>query len=77
MAFVRPEVTGKSSGSAAFRPAAWRITDGAQQLGISRSSIYKLVARGQIRTITIAGRHVIPDSEIMRLASGGTPSEAA
>ena len=56
---------------AAFRPAAWRIDDGAAQLGVSRSSIYKMAGKGKIRLLKIAGRSLIPDAEIQRLTSEG------
>ena len=42
---------------------------GAAQLGVSRSSIYKMATKGEIRLLKIGGRVVIPDAEIQRLAS--------
>ena len=56
---------------AAFRPAAWRINDGAAQLGVSRSAVDKLASMGKIRLIKIAGRSLITDAEIQRLTSEG------
>ena len=53
-----------------IKPVAWRINDGAQRLSLSRASIYKLAATGKLRLIKIAGRTLIPDSEIERLANG-------
>jgi excisionase family DNA binding protein len=72
---IEPQVTGgkpfgSPSASTAIRPAAWRIADAARQLGISRSSLYRMAALGQVRIIKIGGRSVIPDSEVMRLANG-------
>ena len=58
-------------GCGGIRPAAWRIKDGAAQLGVSRSSIYKMAAKGEILLLKIGGRVVIPDAEIQRLATGG------
>jgi excisionase family DNA binding protein len=67
---IEPQVTGgKPFKASGIRPAAWRIKDGAAQLGVSRSSIYKMAAKGEILLLKIGGRVVIPDAEIQRLAS--------
>lgn len=46
-----------------------RINDACSALGISRSSIYELMAAGKIKTAIIAGRRVIPVSELQRVLS--------
>ena len=48
------------------------LNDGAAQLGVSRSAVYKLASMGKIRLIKIAGRSLITDAEIQRLTSEGT-----
>jgi len=53
-----------------IRPLAWRINDAAKRLSPSRATIYKLASAGQLRLIKIAGRTLVPDSEIERLADG-------
>jgi len=45
--------------------------DACSALGISRATLYKLAAQGKIRLVKIAGRTVVPETEIDRLASGG------
>jgi excisionase family DNA binding protein len=50
--------------------AAWPIREGAHRIGVGRTSIYKLAADGKIRLVKIAGRTLIPDSEIARLVEG-------
>jgi excisionase family DNA binding protein len=50
---------------------AWPIDEGAHRMGVGRTSVYKLAAEGKLRLIKIAGRTLIPDSEIVRLAEGG------
>jgi excisionase family DNA binding protein len=50
---------------------AWPITEGAHRLGIGRSSIYKLHGEGKLRLVKVAGRTLIPDSEIRRLIERG------
>jgi excisionase family DNA binding protein len=51
---------------------AVRINDAAAMLGISRSSIYELIAEGKLKSALIAGRRVIPMSECQRLLSEST-----
>jgi excisionase family DNA binding protein len=50
--------------------AAWSIEEGAHRIGVGRTSIYKLAKDGKIRLIKVAGRTLIPDSEITRLIAG-------
>ncbi len=53
---------------------ARRVPDACHALGIGRSTIYKLAAEGKIKLVHIAGRTVVPESEIARLAVDGTPT---
>lgn len=71
MSISRPEVTGKKSGSVAYAPLAYRISDACTLMQISRSHLYALVAKGEVRLIKIGGRSVIPASEIVRLTGAG------
>lgn len=57
--------------------AAWPINEGAYRMGIHRVTVYKLAAEGKLRLIKIAGRTLIPDSEIVRLTTPPTAMEAA
>ena len=52
-----------------IQPLAWRVNDACQRLSISRATVYKMVKMGRLRLIKIAGRTLIPDSEIERLAA--------
>jgi excisionase family DNA binding protein len=52
-------------------PLARRVPDACMALGIGRSTIYKLASEGKIKLVRIAGRTVVPESEIARLASEG------
>lgn len=54
------------------RPAAFSIPEAAAQLSVSRSHIYQLIDRGQVKRVKIGSRSVIPASEIDRLAEEGT-----
>ncbi len=56
--------------SSSDRPRARRITDACRALGVSRSHLYALASKGQIRLVHIGGRTVVPESEIDRLVEG-------
>lgn len=68
METTRHETTGKKSGS--LQPVAYTITNACQLLSISRSTLYLLASRGELRLIKVAGRTLVPASEISRLVSG-------
>jgi excisionase family DNA binding protein len=63
------ERTRRATQSRASR-LAWPISEGAHRIGVGRTSIYKLAAEGKIRLVKVAGRTLIPDSEIERLVEG-------
>jgi excisionase family DNA binding protein len=46
---------------------AWRVREFCEAVRISRSHLYSLMKRGEIRTVTLGGRRLIPDSERARL----------
>jgi excisionase family DNA binding protein len=48
---------------------AYRINEACQCLGIGRTSLYELVKTGELKLIRIAGRTLVPRSEIERLTS--------
>jgi predicted DNA-binding transcriptional regulator AlpA len=50
-----------------IEPRALRINDFCMVLGISRSGAYRMLARDEIKTIDIAGRRLVPMSEVDRL----------
>ena len=50
---------------------AYRINDACKALSVGRSSIYKLIKEGKLKSVTIAGRTLIPRTEIDRLIAGG------
>ena len=67
---AQPQITGRKVGTDS-RPVAWRVDDAARQLGVGRSSIYKLAGEGKLRLVRIAGRTTVPDEEVLRLAREG------
>lgn len=50
---------------------ALRVNEAAALYGISRSTIYVLMARGTLRTVKIAGRRLVPRDAIEALIAGG------
>jgi hypothetical protein len=56
---------------------AWQVNPFCAAVGISRSSFYGLVKRGEINTVVIAGRRLVPDSEARRLLAYEAQSETA
>ncbi|MGD9667804.1 MAG: helix-turn-helix domain-containing protein [Hyphomicrobiaceae bacterium] len=48
---------------------AYRIQDACVALGIGRTSLYQLVKSGELKCIRIAGRTLVPRSELERLTS--------
>ena len=46
---------------------AYRVNDACGSLGIGRTTLYALIKRGQLKSIKIAGRTVIPVTEIDRV----------
>jgi len=52
---------------------AFRINDAAAAVGLSRSTLYKLIAAKKLRTVKVAGRRLIPSAALHALIaeSGG------
>jgi Helix-turn-helix domain len=70
MSHIQPQATGRRSMSTPERQA-WTIAEFCEIFGgISRSGVYKMVNQGRIRTIDVAGRRLIPDSERQQLLKG-------
>jgi excisionase family DNA binding protein len=63
------EATSKKS-DAGLQPVAYTVTNACRLLSISRSTLYLLAAQGKVRLVKVAGRTLVPSSEIARLISG-------
>lgn len=50
-------------------PLAHTVPKAARRLGIGRTSVFDMIRRGQLRSFTLAGRRLIPESELYRLVS--------
>lgn len=44
----------------------YSVTEGAQRLGIGRSMMYELLARGEVAAVKIGRRTLIADTELVR-----------
>lgn len=47
--------------------SAYPVNEGAYRLGIGRSSLYAMAKSGELKLVKIAGRTLVPASEIERL----------
>lgn len=54
-----------------IEPITYRIEDVVQLIRIGRSTIYAMIKRGEVRSIKIGGRTLIPSTEIQRLLKNG------
>ncbi|MFZ4807590.1 MAG: helix-turn-helix transcriptional regulator [Hyphomicrobiaceae bacterium] len=46
---------------------ALRINEAATALGIGRSTLYSLIAKGEVKSAVVAGCRLVPLSELQRL----------
>ena len=72
MSDCAPEATGKKSSASGLEPRAFTVNDTLKLLSISRSHMYQLALKGQLRIVKIGNRTLIPATEIERLINGGT-----
>lgn len=52
---------------AAAGKLAYRVNEACHALGIGRTSLYELVKTGELKLIKVAGRTLVPLSELERL----------
>lgn len=71
---IIPSTIGRRANSSPLdiQRLAHPLPEASHLLGISKSTVYRLVNSGKIRMIKVAGRSVIPNSEIRRVASEGS-----
>jgi excisionase family DNA binding protein len=50
---------------------AYHVNEAAAAFGLSRSTLYKLMSAGALRSVKIGGRRLIPIEAIEALLSGG------
>jgi excisionase family DNA binding protein len=54
-------------------PLAYPVPDAAVALGVSARHVWNCIARGEVRSIRLGRRVLIPATEIDRLLGGSTP----
>lgn len=57
------------------KPLAYQVNPFCEMLGIGRTTFYNLVKAGELRTVMIGGRRVVPASEAERLLSGAANAD--
>jgi predicted DNA-binding transcriptional regulator AlpA len=55
-----------------LEPLAYQVNAFCRALGISRTSFYELMKSGDLKTIVIAGRRLVPKTEVDRLIANAT-----
>ena len=48
-------------------PLCFRIEDACRSIGIGRTALYAMIKTGQLKAVRIAGRTLIPRTEVERL----------
>ena len=48
-------------------PLAHSVIDAGARLGVGRTTIFQLIAEGQLRTFKIGARTLVPEDELRRL----------
>jgi excisionase family DNA binding protein len=66
---LQSNVTGRKGFADA--PKARRVPEACAALGVGRAHLYRLAAQKKIRLVHIAGRTVVPETEIDRLVAEG------
>jgi hypothetical protein len=75
MESVQPNVTGKEAGSRGVPlppdiALAYRVNDAIKVSGLSRSSLYRLIGQGELHSVVVAGRRLIPADALRALLRG-------
>ena len=55
--------------AASHERLAYTISEACQKLSIGRTSLYEMAKNNQVKLIRIAGRTLVPNSELERLTS--------
>lgn len=48
-------------------PLAHRIPEACRRLGVGRSSLYELIKSGEVKTIKIGTRTLVPEAELQKV----------
>ncbi|WP_363347156.1 helix-turn-helix domain-containing protein [Methylocystis echinoides] len=76
MSSANPQIAGRKIGAGVpVEPLAYRVNDACRVLSVSRSHLYALAAKGEIKLTHIGNRTLVSLAEIHRLL-GETPEAA-
>ena len=56
---------------------AYKVDEGAHQLGVSRSMMWKLISGGEIKTFSAGRKRLIAREELLRFISDGEAAREA
>ena len=59
------------------RSLAYKIDEGAQQLGISRSMLWRLIGERKVKTFSVGRKRLIAHEELLRFISDGEAAREA
>jgi excisionase family DNA binding protein len=68
-AIVR-EIVREELANAGVGCRAVSVADAARRLGIGRSALYEAIARGEIASVKVGRRRVVPEAEVARILGG-------
>ncbi len=71
-AHVRAAAVNASAEKTATPKLAYSVLESCAALGITRPTLYGLIADGRLRTIKVGARRLIPATELHRLLAGDT-----
>jgi excisionase family DNA binding protein len=53
------------------KPLAYRIEDAVRVCGLGRTSLYKLIKTGELYSVVVGGRRLIPAESLKKLLNEG------
>lgn len=53
-------------------PLAYRIPDAVRVSGLGRTKLYELIKTGELKTVRVGGRRLVPANELKALLSAAT-----
>lgn len=69
---IREEIAAASTAQAGAPPRLLSIDEAAAAAGIGRSLLYNLIGRGEVRSVRVGRRRLIPSDAVAELIAGGS-----
>lgn len=71
-AALRAEVRAELAQPEGGPPALWSVAQASRRLGIGRTAVYHAIGRGELRSLKVGRRRLIPADALTELAQRGT-----